>query len=148
MDFEKALSILQWHVGFGGSPSNRASECFMDRIQAIERGQIGPELKSLVSEILECLEAANIYLNGPIPSESHHKFDQVPRPLVTAVSELLFLCHEAINSLVRGGQIANTSLRLLQDAAWEIECGWGAVLDGDIDCIKEHVQLEKSFGEQ
>lgn len=33
---------------------------------------------------------------------------------------------------------------MLKKAFWQIECAWNAVLDGDIENIREHVELEEN----
>ena len=146
MQYEQAYSTLRWHVGFNDSLAISGKKSFIDCVQAMEKDQRDIGLDESTDEIIACLESVNLYINGPTPSESIEKPQlQLPRRLVAAISELEMLC---LNTLLRmeqrKGDHESISVKLRR-ALWRIVCAWSAVLDGDIDNIVEHVQLEFSL---
>lgn len=145
MQFEQAISILQWHVGFDDSSAIGEKKSFIDCVQAIEKDQSYIDLDEPTDEIINCLESINLYINGSIPSESIQKpQQQLPRRLVATLAELEMLCLDTFLSIEQrnGGNVLQSVT--LKKVLWRIKCAWGAVLDGDIDNIREHVELEEN----
>ena len=147
MQYEQAYSILRWHVGFDDSPAVSGKKSFIDNVQAVEKGQSDVDLDGSTNEIIDCLESVNWHINGQIPSESRDKQKQLPRLLVGALSEILMLCLDALMAVEQRKGDDAPSAAGLRKAAWRIECAWNAVLDGDIDNIREHVELEENARE-
>lgn len=148
MQYEQAYSILRWHVGFDEATDFSGRKSFIDNVQAIERDQGGVDLTGSTNEIIDCLESVNRHINGQIPSESRDKQDRLPRLLVGALSGMLMLCLDALMVVEQRKGINAPSAARLREAAWKIECAWNAVLDGDIDNIREHVELEENAKER
>lgn len=148
MQYEQAYSILRWHVGFDDSPTVSGKKSFIDCVQAMEKGQSDIGLDASTDEIFNCLDSINLYINGSVPSESIEKpHQQLPRKLVATFSELEMLC---LNTLLRIEQrkgVHQPSSVKLRKALWRIVCAWSAVLDGDIDSIRRHVELEENAKE-
>ena len=144
MQYEQAFSILRWHVGFNDSPAFSGKKSFLDNVRAIEKGQSDVDLEGSTNEIIDCLESVNWHINGQIPSESRNKQEQLPILLVGALSGILMLCLDALMLGEQRKRIDALSVAGLGKAAWRIECAWNAVLDGDIDNIREHVELEEN----
>lgn len=144
MQYEQVYSILRWHVGFDDSSAVSGKKSFIDCVQALEKDQRDIDLDGSTDEIINCLESINLYINGPIPSESIEKpQQQLPRRRVATVSELERLCLDTLLRIEqRKGFHAPLSVKL-RKALWRIECAWSAVLDGDIDNIRGHVELEE-----
>ena len=147
MQYEQAYSSLRWHVGFDDSSAFRGKKSFIDNVQAAEKDQGDVDLIGSTNEIIDCLESVNRHINGQIPSEGLSKQEQLPRLLVGALSGILMLCLDAILVVEQRQGKDSPSAARLRKAAWKIECAWNAVLDGDIDNIRQHVQLEENARE-
>lgn len=148
MQYEQAYSILRWHVGFDDSPAMSGKKSFFDNIRAIEKDQSDIDLDESVDEIIDCLESVNVYINGPIPSDSIDKpQQQLSRILVGTLSDIVMLCLDTLMVVEQQKGITAPSSVILRKALWRIECAWSAVLDGDIDHIREHVELVENARE-
>ncbi len=147
MQYEQAFLILRWHVGFNDSPAFSGKKSFIDIVRALEKGQSDVDFDESTNEIIDCLECVNWHINGQIPSESREKQEQLPRLLVGALSEMLMLCLDVLLLVEQRKKIDAPSAAALGKVAWRIECTWNAVLDGDIDNIREHVELEENARE-
>jgi hypothetical protein len=142
MQYEQACSILRWHIGFNDSPALGGKKSFIDNVQAIEKNQSHIGLDESTNEIIDCLEIVNCHINGQISSESRDKQERLSRLLVSALSGILMLCLDALIAVEQRKGIDDPSAVMLRKVAWKIECGWNGVLDGDIDNIREHIELE------
>jgi len=97
MQHDQAYSILRWHVGFDDSPAVSGKKSFIDCVQAMEKDQRDIGLDESTDEIINCLESINLYINGPISSESIEKpQQQLPRKFVATLSELEMLCFDTL----------------------------------------------------
>ena len=148
MQYEQAYSILRWHVGFDDSPAVGGKKSFIDNVQAIEKDQSDIDLDESTDEIIDCLESVNLYINGQIPSESigYHQ-QQLPTLLVATLSEIEMLCLDTLLRVEQRKGIKVPSSVMLRKTLWRIECAWNAILAGDIDNIREHVELEENARE-
>jgi hypothetical protein len=81
-----------------------------------------------LDDLLDVMQSLNVEINGETPSESVLVASgDIPRAAAYAVSEVA------------------TRLRARQqpDAAWVADLAWNAILAGDIDDIRLHVQQER-----
>jgi hypothetical protein len=84
-------------------------------------------LAEAVEDVLRTLERLNYELNGPVPSQGLDHTEQLPRRLAYALAEIMRWVGDSSGN---------------KTAASKVEIAWNAVLAGDIDDLREHVQLE------
>jgi RimJ/RimL family protein N-acetyltransferase len=117
---EQTAARLRGHAGLAGGTA--VSPAISD-----ETGGGGPQLREAVVDFVNTLQALNMELNGPAPSETlGTAVDAVPRGVAYAVAESVRLLREAGAT----------------DEAWLAETAWLAVLAGDIDDVWRHLREE------
>jgi hypothetical protein len=98
------------------------------------------ELEHAVADVLAALDVLNHEVNGAVPSERiAAEAPWLPTTLVYAVTEVIRLLRRRQNETVDGSES-----RALARATWRVETGWSAVLAGDIDHIRTHVDEEEA----
>lgn len=146
MTYEQAYARLLNHANFvASSVTNLADEeSFLFALSKAEKDRSAAVLTHLYEDILSCLEVVNHHVNGETPSRTavgdKYHFD---RPLVTAMWYIVHSGWEHHRRWERHrlfDQLARDNLAL---TLWRISSAWGAVLDGDIDSIAEHVRSEE-----
>lgn len=148
MTLSTAIRVLKFQAGI--KPLKPLEQDFegtslSNYLWALTQGQIEGDWEKEIEVILNCLQAANLALNGPVPSgHAQAKQRQIPDDLICAITSLCWECLETELELERKGETATKLAWIPKKALWQILCGWMAVLDGDIDDIKEHVQLEQT----
>ena len=139
MDYSEALQRLGSHA------SAPEGESFTLALYQAERQASAPELRSSFDDILACFEAVNLALNTPRPSESiGGKAEALPRSLVADISEILSLGWSYHWRWTSSERFTETFRTELASMLVQISIAWDAVLAGDIDDIREHVQTEFS----
>jgi hypothetical protein len=114
------LRLLRWHAGLEGDPLDPGS---VSGATAAGRG-----LDAGLSSCLQALGVLNHELNGPRPSaDTATRHDAVPRDVAYAVAEIARLLR----------------VNHQEDAAWQVDTAWAAVLAGDIDDIAGHIAAER-----
>jgi hypothetical protein len=98
---------------------------------------VADRLRDALEDILVTLGDLNHELNGPIPSGAVDVAHQIPRDIVYAVTEIV--------RMLRSPDANADQLRNARDeAAWSVETAWSAVLAGDIDDLRQHVDDERT----
>jgi len=146
MTYEQAYEKLLNHGNLVASldASNLAKDSFLFNLWVAENNGTVPSLDLLYRDILDALEVVNSYVNGDQPSENVvGKERQFERSLLNAmwyITHTGWECHRRLelNSTLDGRFRDELALTL-----WRISCAFGAVLDGDVDCLEEHVQNEE-----
>jgi hypothetical protein len=140
MDYSHALQRLRNHANVAGIALPE-HESFLFALGQAEREEHPPDLRSLFDDILSCFEAVNHALNTPHPSGTiSGKAEALPRFLVPDVSAILSVgWHYALqwSSSQKFSEPFRTELATMLE---QMGIAWGAVLDGDIDDIREHIQ--------
>lgn len=88
------------------------------------------------------IQAVNQSLNGLLASESTSKVGEIPRAIAASISGMSIAILETMHEIEAARPAERELLSGLRRLMWKIDCGWNAVLAGDIDDIEEHVQLE------
>jgi hypothetical protein len=137
MDYSQALQKLRQHAA---APEG---ESFTLALYHTERQAAIPELRCLFDDVLSCFEVINHALNTQHPSEAiTGKADSLPRSLVADVSEILSVGWSYYWRWTSSHQFTETSRTELASMLVQIGIAWDAVLAGDIDDVREHVQAE------
>lgn len=148
MTLSTAIQVLKFQAGIKPIKPldhNLAGTSLSDYMWALAQGQIDGDWEKEVDLILDCLQAANLALNGPFPSGNiQMKQRQIPDDLVCAITSLCLECLETELKLTLKGEAFVKLAWIPKKALWQILSGWMAVLDGDIDDIRQHVQLEQA----
>jgi hypothetical protein len=126
---------LRWHAGFSvsledGSPS--ISTCTLPG-----RSSDVKQMEAAISDLLATLAKLNLELNGAVPSLTDGGQADVPRDVAYAVTEIIRLLR---NRADESGDTAAS--KVVARTAWIAEVAWSAVLAGDIDDLKRHVNQE------
>lgn len=133
----KTLSRLRWHAGLeeiADPPFPSIMICTTSR-----DNRLYAALDDAVSDAIDALASVNREVNGPVPSESAARDSEFPRKLVCAVDEILW-CLREYQERVSDPSQAKAAGR----AEWLIAMAWSAVLDGDIDDLKQHLADEEA----
>jgi hypothetical protein len=139
MDYPQALQKLSQHT------SAREGESFTLALYHAERQPATPELGGFFDDILSSFEVINHALNTQHPSETiTGKADSLPRSLVGNISEILSIGWSYYLRWTCSGRFTATFRAELASMLVQIGIAWDAVLAGDIDDIREHVQTEFS----
>jgi hypothetical protein len=135
MDYSHALERLRSHANMSGT-SLPESESFLFALWQAER-------QSRIPELLICLETVNHSLNTEHPSDTiSGKAEALPRSLVADISAILSAGWSYYWRWSSSQQF--TEAFRTEFAAMLVQLGiaWDAVLAGDIDDIRDHVQTE------
>ena len=142
MQFEEATARLQNH---SNAPSHLPEESsFLSALWRIENTRTPADLTPLYEDILDCLEVVNKALNGAVPSEveGSAKSAAINRWLANSVTYILHRGWTDYYLWRQESAFGPSFLDGLFQMLWGVSCAWGAVLDGDIDSLREHIQLE------
>lgn len=142
MDYAKALKKLGNHANMPGLnlPEN---ESFLFTVREAERQSQVPDLQNLFEDMMDCLVAVNHVLNTENPSETiEGKFDALQRPLVSYVSSILLSAWGDYYRWSRNHTYPDSFREQFAAMLLQLGMAWDAVLAGDIDDIREHVELE------
>lgn len=118
----ETLRLLRWHPGLDGDPLDPASVSGSTAAAAA----IGRALHAFIG----VLQRLNIELNGAVPSEVRGEAgdESIPRAAAYAVA--------AVSRMLRAAG--------RDEAAWQTDTAWSAVLAGDIDDVPAHVAQQRS----
>jgi hypothetical protein len=142
MDYSQALQQLSNHANGAGSTSPER-ESFLFALWQAEHEANAPELRSLFDDILSCFEAVNHALNTPHPSGSvSGKAQMSPRSLVADVSAILSGGWHYALGWSSSQKFSEPFRAYIVTMLEQMGIAWCAVLAGDIDDIREHVQTE------
>lgn len=122
-----ADSRLSMHAGLAdpaGEPPSLAD--------TLAASPFSPEdLKLAVEDVLDALSQFNRELNGSVPSRTVGRGSDIPRSTTYSVLE--------ISRLLRNCEGKHPSVA---DAAWSVDAAWLAVVAGDIDNLRKHLDEE------
>ena len=142
MEYSQALQRLRNHANTPGS-NLPEGESFLFALWEADRGTRMPEIRPLFENILACLEAINLELNGKQPSTViEGKAVAVTRSLAADMSAILsegwsyFILWE---SKQRFSEIFRSELAAI---LLQLGIAWDAILAGDIDDIQQQVESE------
>ena len=142
MDYSQALTKLRNHANAAGSTLPEGESFLFTLWQAGRQSRV-PELRDLFNDILACLETVNHALNTEHPSDTvAGKAEALPRSLVADVSEILSTGWRYFWQWSSSQQFSESFRTELAVMLVQIGIAWDAVLAGDIDDIREHVQTE------
>lgn len=107
-----------------------------------------PELGSVFDDVLSCFDTINLALNTQRPSETlQGKAEVLPRSLVADVSSILSDGWSYYRRWASSGQFTPQFQAEFAAMLVQIGIAWDAVLAGDINDIRKHVQTEYSVRE-
>lgn len=132
---------IRWHAGllYDIEPALASEQVALsEAIWRVKRGE-SIDLMPSVAHLMGELQKANLFINGPVPSETIRPDTDVPRQLAYAVSNLITQCIELAASEKR-----STNPKEFVAWAWKLSCAWDGVLAGDIDDVVEHAEVEAS----
>jgi len=138
MDYSQALQKLSKHA-------SAPEDSFSLALHRADRQSAIPELSSLFAEILSCFEVVNHALNTSHPSGTiEGKAEALPRSLVADVSSILSVGWSYYWQWISSERFTVAFRTDVASMLVQISIAWDAVLAGDIDDIREHVQTEFS----
>jgi hypothetical protein len=131
----KDVSIrLREHSGMSVAVPQLGGSAFADAVEATKKGEVQTGLEQAVIDVIECLQRLNAY-NQRTP-EARSEILNVD--VVYAISGMTLLAIEGSILLCKTGRAFG---RLL-NAGWKIGCAWDALLAGDIEDIRTHIDYE------
>jgi hypothetical protein len=144
MDYSQALERLRNHANAPGSSLPNNESFLFALCQASQQSRI-PVLRDSFDDILACFEAVNLALNTQHPSGTvAGKAEALPRSLVADVSWILSDGWSYFWRWSSSQQFSQSFRTELAVMLVQIGIAWDAVLAGDIDNIREDVQIEFS----
>jgi hypothetical protein len=125
---------MRWHAGYEKSipksfPS--LSDCTWPP------NGLQDYLDHAVGDIVETLSAINLEMNGAVPSETVIADANISRFLVSAISEI-----QGMLRVFRESCTTSEAQESVRRYEFIVEIAWAAVLDGDIDDLREHIAAE------
>jgi hypothetical protein len=143
MTYEQAKARLLNHANLAGA-GIADEESFLFALWKAEKEKILPNFDALYEDVLTSLEVVNRHLNSGTPSEVvRGKASQLERSLVNS---MWYVTHDGwrfqrrwdLERIFERDVTEHLALLL-----YRISCAWGAVLDGDVDSLREHIQNEE-----
>ena len=131
---DSLISHMRWHAGYE-KPIPKSFPSLSDCTWPPNGLQ--DYLDHAVGDIVDTLSVVNHQMNGAVPSETAIADANISRLLVGAISE--------IQRMLRAFRESCTTSEAQQSALryeFIVETAWGAVLDGDIDDLKQHIAGE------
>jgi hypothetical protein len=142
MDYSHALQRLRNHANVAGSTLPER-ESFLFALWQAKRAAHSPDLRGLFDDILSCFEVVNHALNTSHPSGTvSGKAEVLPRSLAADVSTILSVGWHHVSQWSSSQKFSDAFRTELATMLEQIGIAWDAVLAGDIDDIREHVQTE------
>ncbi len=142
MTFEEAIARLCNHANLPGGQLPE-TESFGWVLWDAERNRVAPDVQPLCGDILDCLEAVNGRLNGPVPSERRG-----PREDSTAIAEVAYPVACIIDEGLeyhrrwsRGATFTQAFRDQLEELVHRVSYAWEQVLASDIDILLEGFDL-------
>jgi hypothetical protein len=129
-----AISRLREHSGLSVPTPQLEGSAFIDRVQALQKGNREADLEKAVVDILECLQTLNSYSSSTCGNRDYI----LNIDTVYAISGILLSTVEASIILCATGKDCKELLM----AAWKISCAWDALLAGDVEDIHQHLAYE------
>lgn len=123
---------LRWHAGLTELPEETGASI----ASCLARdGSVSSDVDRAVEDLIGVLTRLNLVLNGAVPSEEIGSAPDIPTTVAYPVAEVIRLLRLA-------GDGASAPTSSLADAAWRVETAWLAVLAGDVDDVRTHVEEE------
>ena|ERR1700677_2740356 len=142
MDYSHALQRLRNHANVAGSTLPER-ESFLFALWQAEREAHSTNLRSLFDDILSCFEVVNHALNTHHPSGSiSGKAEVLPRSLVANVAAILSIGWHDFSRWSSSQKFSEPFRTEFAAMLVQIGIAWDAVLAGDIDDIRKHVQTD------
>lgn len=130
---------LRWHAGLAHEGAD-VHDC-LSVAACINSAELSDhDLGTTLADLLAAMVQLNVELNGDVPSESREADDAVPRAVAFAVAEIARLLRRRASPVVIPGLT-----RAPATGAWLTETAWEAVLAGDIDDLRAHIDDESTM---
>ena len=149
MTYEEAYAKLLNHANLVSLDAGNIAEedSFLFALWKSGKDRTLPPIDKLYGDILACLEVVNRHLNGDTPSESlTEKASRLDRFLANAMWSITHNGWQYHRRWEFEHVFEQTIVNHLALTLWRISCAWGAVLDGDIDSLPDHVRNEEVSG--
>src|SRR6266508_5289883 len=143
MTYEQAREKLMNHGNLVATESGNTpdEESFLVALWAADKNGIVPELTLLYEDILAALEVVNRFVNGDSPSKTWARGKrEFERPVINALWYIVHSGWEYHRRWELKGAFERSFRDDLALTLWRISCAFGAVLDGCVDSLAEHVQ--------
>jgi hypothetical protein len=138
LTFEEARDRLCNHANLPGEQFPE-TESFCWALWDADRRRVAPELQSLFSDILACLEAVNVRLNGPVPSERDGPRED-STPIAEVAYSIALIIDEGLEYHRRWSREATFTQAFrdqLEELVHRVAFAWCQVLASDIDDLLE-----------
>jgi hypothetical protein len=140
MTYDDAVRRLQNHANWPRCEGPEDKSLLTLTYRFVEGAADSDALQIAYDDAVECLEVANLHLNGSTPSEAvrDSKADLLDR-------ELCLILGVLVHALLSAGRATHDDdvSKILLVYAWRISNAWLAVLFGDIDDLRRHIALEE-----
>jgi hypothetical protein len=144
VDYYEALARLRNHANLlGRDPTPTSDQSFLVATWTVEHTKTPQDFQHLYRDVLMCLQAVNLALNGPVPSES---IQPDPSPIDAK------LCYCMSSILATGWSyhfewsqkriFPKDFLDAFASILVRIGIAWNFVLDGDMDDIPKDTELQ------
>ena len=149
MTYEEAYAKLLNHANLVSLDVGNIAEedSFLFALWKSGKDRTPPAIDNLYADILACLEVVNRHLNGATPSENFgEKANHIDRFLASAMWGITHNGWQYHRRWEAEQVFEPDVVNHLALILWRISCAWGAVLDGDIDSLPDHVRQEETTG--
>jgi hypothetical protein len=140
MTYQEAVAQLRNHSNLTQA---EAGQSLLYGLWRADREGVPPDLSPYVENIVACLAAANLELNGSRPSETCERQNE------TVISDLAYPVSRLVVGLLArhrqwsmSGRFPTAVLEALRDAALRIEMAWDMLLAGDHDDLRNELEIE------
>lgn len=136
MDYDQALKKLVNHANLPNELSEEESLGYA--LWQIQRTGQPSNITELSEDVIECLEVANVCINGSVPSETFRQAE-IDSQLAYSVACIITSAITALAICSERGQYDPSFIEELRIVGWKIAVAWECVLAGDIDSLRKEI---------
>jgi len=139
MDYQQAINRLINHANVSEKTDISEDESLVYHLWASTRLKKKPIIAPLRKDLIRCLQAINVQINGEKPSETLASIRSIDEELVVIVSEIIHSCLDFCVIWTKRDLFDEQTRWELQITTWMISFAWNAILAGDIDDIEQEI---------
>jgi hypothetical protein len=144
IDYMTALRRLENHANFPGSDDSLAPSSIIAILRLAEQSGTLANIEQHAADVVQCLQVANLELNGEKPSESSSGMkSSVPLTLAYCVSGILSGSIAFHRRWAKKTLFPVEELESLEASVHMISYAWDQLLAGDIDDLQEDWRLSE-----
>ena len=143
MNYDETVSWLLNHANLPSADTQLLSEEHSFACSFSARSRLGrDDINRLFDDVLDCLIAVNLHINGPTPSASAGPQRAIEPAIAYAIPWIFNCAIESYRAATFDAENEPQHRERLGEVAWCLACVWEQVLAGDIDNLREAIELE------